>query len=153
MQVVAEPSDGIWLWLVGALSLGWLVTIAAWLFSRRDGGDVPSTRTATKVTSARTLLKQLSAACRVDDARRTRDLLLEWAGCQFADDPPPSLGALAGRLSGPLADEIELLESALYGREPGRWQGQRLAELLKTTQSVSLREGNQGQDPLVPLYR
>jgi hypothetical protein len=99
------------------------------------------------------LLKQLTAACRVNDAVRTRDLLLEWAARQFAENPPTSLGSLAGRLTGELAAEILALETALYGPAPGSWGGERLATLLKSTQSVSQSAGKEDQDPLVPLYR
>lgn len=148
-----ESNAGIWPWLTGIFAFAWAATVAAWMFSRRDRREHRSKRATARPTSSRMLFKQLSAACRVDDAQRVRDLLLEWAGRQFADDPPANLGALADRLSGPISDEIQALESALYGREGGSWQGQRLAELLKSTQSVSLSSAEPGQDPLVPLYR
>lgn len=150
---VVERDTGVWPWITGGLGVGWLATLFAWVWSRRSRLPVRSKRSKTSTTSGRALVKQLSAACRVDDAKRARDLLLEWGGRQFSDDPPTSLGELAGRLAGPLADEIESLEMALYGRGEQAWRGERLAELLKSTQSVALGATNKGQDPLVPLYR
>jgi hypothetical protein len=157
-EVVIERDAGVWPWVAGALGFGWLVTLAAWAFSSRTerakrSPRSASLRSAPKVTSGRALTKQLTAACRVDDAERARELLLKWAARQFSEDPPGSLGELAGRLTGPLADEIGALENALYGRERGIWQGERLAELLRTTQSVAPGPAKKDQDPLVPLYR
>jgi hypothetical protein len=150
---VVESDPGFWPWLSVALALGWMGTIAAWAYSRRAGRVRMPRPETSRPTSVRALLKQLSAACQVDDAERTRDLLLEWAERQFGDDPPGSLGALAGRLSGELAAEILALEAALYGPAPRSWKGQRLAELIRATQAVSPRAGQKDQDPLVPLYR
>jgi hypothetical protein len=150
---VTERDPGAWPWISAALAGGWLATIAVWLFSSRRGQKRrPAPRTA-RPPSIRQLLKQLLAACRVNDPQRTRELLLAWGARQFADDPPASLGVLAGRLTGPLAAEIETLEAALYGRQVPQWQGQRLAGLLQQTQSVVRRGGSDGEDPLVPLYR
>lgn len=150
---VVEPGPGWWPWLSTGLAAGWLLTIAAWAWSRRGGGRRRRVQPAERAVSGRSLLKQVLAACRVDDAARARDLLIDWSARQFSEDPPTNLGALAGRLSDPLAAEIRALESALYGREAGSWRGHQLAELLKTTQIVSRDGGSEGSDPLVPLYR
>lgn len=152
-QTSLETADTFWPILSTVLAVGWLATIAAWVFSARIGRKPSVRRSQAKPVSARTLNKQLTAACRVDDAQRSRDLLLEWAARQFADDPPSNLGGLADRLSGPLADEVRLLESTLYGRESRTWQGRRLAELIKSVQSVTPASDHGDQDPLRPLYR
>jgi len=152
VEVVA-PDPGWWPWATAVLAAGWLATIGGWLFSSRRGTRrVPAPRMA-RPPSIRQMLKQLIAACRVNDADRTRELLLGWAERHFADDPPKSLGVLAGRLAGPLAAEIEGLEAALYGPNAADWRGQRLAELLQQTQSVVRKAAEDSEDPLVPLYR
>jgi hypothetical protein len=150
-----EAGFSVWPWIAGLLGAGWLATLVAFVLSRRMRRPVRSRPPAgAPAISGRALVKQLSAACRVDDAKRTRDLLLQWGARQFPDDSPTSLGELAGRLSGgPLAAEVESLEMALYGRSGGGWRGEQLAELLKSTQSVAVGSGSNEQDPLVPLYR
>lgn len=158
-SATAEPPDavesgpGFWPWLSATLALGWIGTIAAWAVSRGGSRARSLRQTASRPPSIRTLLKQLTAACRVDDAERARDLLLEWAARQFADNPPGSLGALAGRLPEELSREILALEMALYGPAPRSWKGRGLAELMQATQAVRQRAGQDEQDPLVPLYR
>ncbi len=79
--------------------------------------------------------------------------MLKWAELQFGDDPPASLGALGEKLSGPIADEVAALEAHLYGRGGAEWDGARLAGLLKSIDSVARTASEDGQDPLVPLYR
>lgn len=149
-----ESDWGPWPWITAGLAAAWLLTIAGWLFSRRRRlpARAPEPREPRPV-SGRSLVKQILAACRVDDAARTRDLLAEWGARHFPDDPPASLGALAGRLKDPLAGEIRALESALYGRTDAPWDGHKLAELLRNTQAVSRDGAEEGEDPLVPLYR
>lgn len=152
---VVEGDPGLWPWLSAFLGLGWLATAAAWLIvgGRTRRPHRPAAAPPER-TSARTLMKQLDAACRVGDAARVQGLLLEWGRLQFSEQPPTSLGALAERLTGPLGEEIAALEAALYGpRQSAGWQGQRLAELLRQTRSVARTKGGKDTDPLVPLYR
>lgn len=151
--IVIERGAGWWPWLSGALALGWAATLAAWLIGARLGRRPRPARREAKPPSGRSLLKQIGAACRVDDARRTSELLLAWAALQFPGDPPTSLGGLAERLTGPLAEEIDALEAALYGRKTGEWRGRRLADLIRHTQSVGRQDDSEEPDPLVPLYR
>jgi hypothetical protein len=150
-----EPGGNPWPWISAALAIGWLATIAAWTVRARSarvaaGRPDPGSRPP----SGRALVRELKAACRVDDAERAQRLLLEWAGLQFPEAPPASLGRLADRLNGPLAAEVRALEAALYGPNASRWSGRALAELIQSTQAVHRRgRGGGDDDPLVPLYR
>jgi len=148
----ATPGPGVWPWVSAGLAIGWLATLAAWAISRRRHGGRAAAPAADRPPSERALIRQIGAACRVDDARRVQDLLLEWARLRF-DDPPVSLGALAARLQGQLGTEIAGLEAALYGPRASDWRGQGLFEALKASRSVRRPAGNQDDDPLMPLYR
>lgn len=148
------PTPGIWPLVSALLALGWLGTVLAWFaVGRLRPGRKDRQSAAARPTSGRSLLKQLDAACRVHDGKRVQELLLQWARLQYADRPPGSLGALAGRLSGPLAAEIEALEASLYGPRARDWRGDALLAALRKTQSVARRQADEDQDPLVPLYR
>jgi hypothetical protein len=148
-----EISPGWWPWLSAGLALGWLATGAAWAYAARARRPRQVVRSDVSAPSTRSLLRQLVAACRVNDPHRTRDLLLQWAGRQFSEDPPGSLGSLAARLSDPLAGEIRALEAALYGPAAAEWRGEALATHLKASQSVGRGHSSQSEDPLLPLYR
>lgn len=143
-----------WPWLSAALAVGWLATAAAWVLvarsSRRGSRRRP---VASAEPSSRALLRQISAACKVGDAQRTRELLLAWGQRQFSEDPPLNLGALARRLPEELAVEVAALEASLYGPVQGNWSGARLDTLLQQTKSVA-RTGKKGNsEALVPLYK
>jgi hypothetical protein len=149
-----EPArPRLWPWLSAGLAAGWFVTVLAWAYTARTRRGPAGGAAVRRPPSARGLLRQLFAACRVNDSGRVRDLLLAWARLQFAEDPPGSLGALAGRLSGPLAAEIRALEAALYGPAAGEWRGEPLASLLRETRAVRRPGAADDKDPLVPLYR
>jgi hypothetical protein len=154
-QPAAATASALWPWLAALFGVGWLATAAAWGFtSRRPRVARLAGPAAPREQSTRSLFRQLGAACQVNDPRRSRELLLAWGQRQFSDDPPPHLGALAARLGGPLAAEIEALQAALYGPRPGEWRGAGLAGLLRQTQAVGRPTGaGDDQDPLLPLYR
>ncbi len=73
-----------WQWLSLALGLLWLATLAAWLWTRREGVPRPS-RPAATVAPAETKISPSSArkafrdACRADDPNAARRHLLDWA--------------------------------------------------------------------------
>lgn len=152
-DVVIETRPGIWPWVSVLLGLGWLVTALAWLRVARRTPAAQKSEATARPPSGRGLVKQLRAACGVNDAARAQHLLLEWARLQFTDSPPTSLGALAERLPGDLGAEVASLEAHLYGRGDGAWSGGRLRELLGEINAVSRSAGSPDSDPLVPLYR
>ena len=144
---------GFWPWLSGALALGWIATLAAWWLRARSVSDRAPRSAAAPSISAKSLDRQIRAACRVNDSHRCQELLLLWARLHFPDDPPTSLGALASRLSGALAAEVAGLEVALYGQHAGGWQGARLLEALEAAPAPAASASAQEPDPLAPLYR
>jgi hypothetical protein len=98
------------------------------------------------------LLKELNAACAVDDAPRVRDLLLEWGKANL-DPPPGNLGALRERLPAPFGQDVAALEAHLYGPSGARWSGGRLAELVAALDRAASARAKDVKDPLVPLYK
>ena len=141
-----------WPWLSAALGIGWLATIIAWWLRARAGGPREPQAGAARRESKGALVRQIGVACRVNDGRRVRDLLLDWGRLQFAADPPTSLGDLASRLPGPLAAEIRGLEAALYGPVAREWRGGALKEALEAAPRLAADTAADEPDPLAPLY-
>lgn len=134
------------------LALAWLATLAAWWWSRRPRREerappppVPPQR------QQASLLKAARRAAAAQDSRELRQALLAWAGLQWPARPPRSIGELATRVAGPLSDELERLSGASYGQGDVRWNGEAMAQALKT---ITLRDeagaGSPG-DALPPL--
>jgi hypothetical protein len=144
---------GFWPWLSAALGLGWIATIALWLLRARAAHPRASAVAAARRESRSSLARQIAVACRVNDARRVRELLLEWGRLQFAAEPPNSLGALASRLEGSLGAEIRALEAALYGPDAREWRGEALKVALESAPPLAHETAGHKPDPLAPLYR
>ncbi len=145
------PAAGFWPWLSAALGLAWLATLAAWWLRARAGR--PRAPATARRESKSNLARQIGIACRVNDARRARELLLEWGRLHFVDDPPNSLGVLASRIEGPLAAEIRGLEAALYGPSAREWRGEALRKALESAPRLAGETAADEPDPLAPLYR
>jgi hypothetical protein len=146
-----------WPLVSSVLAIAWLATILLWLRARKGGGRLGARReraaAAAAATSRRRLLKELRAACAVDDAGRVRDLLLDWAKTALGPTPPGNLGALRDRLPEPLKQEVAALEAHLYGPRGVPWSGGRLAELITLLDHAGQTQAKDTKDPLVPLYR
>jgi hypothetical protein len=151
--VMPEGVPGFWPWLSLALGIGWLATIAAWWLRVRAGGPRVSRGAAARVPSESSLVRQIKAACQVNDARRSQELLVDWGRLRFPAEPPASLGALASCVGGPLAAEILALEAALYGPDAGGWRGERLFQAFKAARPEAGGVAGDEPDPLTPLYR
>jgi len=146
-----------WPLVSSLLGIAWLATILLWLRARTGGARLGArrkrARTPAAATSGRRLLKELRAACAVDDAGRVRDLLLDWAKIELGPTPPGNLGALRDRLPEPLQQEVATLEAHLYGPRGAAWSGRRLAELVTDLERAGQSQAKDAKDPLVPLYR
>jgi hypothetical protein len=154
---VADAGAGtaVWQAVSAALFIAWFATLGLWWQSRRPARTVAPETVAEVPLRAqnRRLLRQLRAACDANDGRRAHALLLEWGALRLSGPRPESLGAMAQRLPGELAQQIETLERSLYGPQPEEWQGQALAQALAGIDSVDKARDPSGGELLVPLYR
>ena len=89
---------------------------------------------------------------RRNDARRARDLLLEWGAVRL-DEAPSTLGNLAAAVSGDLAATIMELERSLYGRGTPQWDGGALKTALAKLDAVTRTPEQSSDEGLLPLYR
>ena len=76
--------------------------------------------------------------------------MLEWARLQWPEDPPRSIGAIANRVSDPLASELRALSNASYGAGAKEWDGAALAKALRSFAVLSEDRAEQ-EDKLPPL--
>lgn len=150
----AAPSPGIWRAVSAGLFVAWLATLGLWWQSRRPEREpaANTTESTPRRASNRRVLRQLRAACQANDARRAHTLLLEWGALRLPGAEPSSLGAMAERLPGTLAEAVAGLERSLYGAEEASWSGAALAAELAKVESVS-RSADHSEDTLLPLYR
>jgi len=115
----AAPADpGPFVWLSLFLGIGWLGTLLAWWYSRRQTGQPPSNAgQAGPALSPRAAVARVRQAYQSRNAAEASHALLEWGRARWPEDPPTNLGELARRGGPDLARPIETLSRARYGRE------------------------------------
>ncbi|MGB5640224.1 MAG: BatD family protein, partial [Sedimenticolaceae bacterium] len=122
-QIRAFP----WHWvLLALLALAALWLARRWLGSRTRGTaeikSKPVEKQPEPASSIANILPQLRRACEANDARKAAQALLELGRARWPNDPPRSLGQLAGRL-GHGRDQISILDRALYAADASTWTG------------------------------
>ena len=155
----AEPAPGrgrasYWPWVSGVLAAAWLATVALWWHARTRASRAaaPAAAKTGAKPALRKILRDLGAACAVNDPAAARNALLDYADARFAPNPPRSLGALAALLQEPVAREVLALEAHIYGTAAGAWRGDGLALALGDLDTVRNAERT-AAEPLLPLYR
>ena len=145
----------LWQGISAALLTGWILTLMVWWQRGRIWRAAALRQPVTEAprVSERRLLRQLRAACNIDDAGLARRLLFAWGAARFGEEPK-SLGGLAAMLPADLAAAIGDLERSLYGPGSHAWNGRALRAALAQADAVN-RSGaaKAGERELLPLYR
>lgn len=145
----------LWQGISAALLTGWVLTLMVWWQRGRVRRAAALRQPVAEApgVSERRLLRQLRAACNIDDAGLARRLLLAWGAARFGEEPK-SLGGLAAMLPADLAAAIGDLERSLYGPGSPAWNGRALRAALAQADAVT-RSGaaKSGERELLPLYR
>jgi hypothetical protein len=146
---------GFWPWLSAVLVLGWLATALLWWRQRRrslpesEPEPRPASRKPDKPNEA---LREFKRACRANDAGACKIALLKLAKNRWQQQPPANLGAIANRVNSTLADAIDELNRALYGRETFDWNGARLLREVERWLKSEPLNTDSPPSPIAPLY-
>lgn len=149
----SEPvllAEGFWRRVSELLAAVWLATLGFWWWTSRppkrvrEPEPLPIHR-----QQARHLKAARKAAVSGDDAA-VRKAMLDWGMLQWPGDAPRSIGALAARVSAPLADELRRMADAAYGPRGEGWDGEALARALRSFGVVEDAAGD-SRDLLPPL--
>ena len=103
--------------------------------------------------TTRALVKKIKQACLDNNPNRAKELLLDWGHLTWPDQPPASIGDIAGRSSEALATELRLLNNALYSRSSGNWQGRELWAVFEHDLMMSEEKSETNQGKLEPLFK
>ena len=142
--------SGFWRRVSELLAAVWLVTLLAWWWTSRPA---KKQREPVPIPVHKRQAKHLKAARKAalaGDGPGVRNALLDWAALQWPDDTPRSIGALAGRVSAPLAEELRNLSSLAYGPNSGDWDGESIARAVRSF-SVLVEDATEKTEKLPPL--
>ncbi|MCG2580412.1 MAG: BatD family protein [Marinobacter sp.] len=148
----AGQASTSWFWPMMSLMLafGWLATVAAWWFSRKNP---PSpVRQSALDTDEKALFRELCKAAEEGDPR-TLELLPKWATRYFHNQQFDSVADVCRYAADDhLGRELEALQRWLFSKHDrtGNWDGKPLVAALKTLRGKETHQ--QAQDRLPPLY-
>ncbi len=147
--------SSFWRRVSEALAAVWILTVAAWWWSSRTVRARPRSKSREPATPPHKqqtrALKAARKAALAGDRKTLRNVMLEWAELEWPDRAPRSIGALAARVSEPLAGELRRLSSASYGPGATDWGGQELAKALRSFSVVDTADRGRGEELLPPL--
>lgn len=129
-----QDSTSLWMWVALLSTLGWVITLL-YVFARKSS-PASAKPVAAENMSERAAYKTLIAACSSDNTVEARRHLILWAAAMFPDGNIHSLEVVESHFNNTvLSDEIEKMNSALYGSTETRWSGTALIELVKELRS------------------
>ena len=131
----------LWRRIAELLAALWLLTLAGWWWSSRPRRRPAAAPEVPLHKRQARFLKTARKAALAGDAAGVRAALLDWAALEWPGTAPRSIGQLAGRVSAPLAAELEALSAASYGPGDRDWDGKALAKALRSFAVVEEREG------------
>ena len=126
----------------------WVLTLVIWWWSARPKQRVREPEPIPIHKQQARHLKAARKAALAGDAAGVRAALLEWGQLQWPADAPRSIGILAGRVSAPLADELQSLSRLSYGPQGGDWDGEALAQSLRSF--AVLKDDEQASGEILP---
>ncbi|MDH5305403.1 MAG: BatD family protein [Gammaproteobacteria bacterium] len=147
---VAVQSE-FWRRVSEALAVLLLLTCSAWWWSARSPAAPRTPREPAVLPTHKrqaALLKKARTAALAADAAGVRAAIIAWGQLQWPDNAPRSIGAIADRVSSPLAEELRALSRQSYGPEAAAWDGAALARGLRSFAILSEQEAD--DDDLLP---
>jgi hypothetical protein len=167
----SDLSSNIWMLISTGLLTGWVVTIIYFIRkANAKKSEPPSTASGeTHDETSSALLAKIKQACKTNDPRETRRLLLAWSRSHRPELPPQSLEDISRWLqSVELAEELVKLDRYLYAdtqqgysttdHEPPRditasaWSGNTLYRLLSTLPVLKPDRSRKSREILPQLY-
>jgi len=125
----------LWQFVSAVTGLGWLLTLAYLIRSRRRSAP-PRNTTGPSQTSEARAFKAALAACASNDAALARQAVIAWSAALAPQTPPLSLAQVAALFKEPaLSSALENLDHALYSDTASAWDGTSLAQCLRQVRS------------------
>ncbi len=129
---IVTVHSSFWRLIAEGLAALWVLTIVAWWWTTRPKREPREPAPPPLHKQQARFLKAARAAALAGDGAGVRQAMLDWGRLQWPDDAPRSVGALAKRVSAPLADELGRLSDSAYGQNGADWDGEALATYLRS---------------------
>ncbi len=144
--------SSFWRRVSEALGGIWLLTVAAWWWSRRPVSHAPKEPAPPPIYKQQAkFLKTARKAAKAADGPGIRAALLSWGRLEWPEDAPLNIGDFANRVAMPLSAQLEGLCRADYGPQKDSFDGEALAKSLRTISVLQEQKDERPTDVLPPL--
>ncbi|HDY83177.1 MAG: hypothetical protein DRQ65_04055 [Gammaproteobacteria bacterium] len=129
-EASASGDSRQWQILSAVSSMGWILTLAYLLWSRRKLKPIQAARLGNP--AEKTTFKQLLAACTSGSALRARGAVIDWAAALLPEATVVSLSQVAAAFADrELTSALAALDTSLYGSTSSNWDGTALGEAAR----------------------
>jgi len=145
IPTVVSTSGDAWQWqlLSAVSSVGWILTLAYLIWSRRKPASAQPTTAGN--ASEKTAFKALLAACASGSALHARQTIIDWAAALLPQVTVVSLSQVATAFADrELTTALAVLNTNLYGDDSGNWDGVVLSEAVRRLRKQ--HQKNAGQE-------
>lgn len=149
-NIVAQA--GYWPWVSLVLIIGWLSTLFMLWPSRKHNTQDTKIEENNIMQSRKDAERKLKQACAENDAHAAKEALLLWGKSIFPDNPPSSLTALGKDISGNIANQLIVLNKALYSQLGNEWTSKNLWEDIKRYKHEPKKNVSHSKKTLAPMY-
>ena len=115
-----------WVWLSAFLAAGWILSVLAWWFGRKDLTGRQTEKMKAAGTSLSRASRRLRQACTSNKPLEARDAILIWATALKPERGFTNLNQVARDFDYLLKPLIDDLNQGLYSQSVGEWNGQDL---------------------------
>ncbi len=150
--VTLPAAESFWRRVSELLAAVWLITLIGWWWSSRPAARPREPEPVPIHRQQARFLKAARKAAQAGDAAGVRSAMLGWGALQWPENKPRNIGAIASKVSSPLAEELRRLSNSSYGPETEEWHGEGLAKAIRSFAVIDEGEPTSGQilPPLMP---
>lgn len=150
----AIAGDAYWKWLSLLFASAWLVTLLLLFRKSKSQSTQYRPTTGTSGPSLKSAIAAVEKSAWKNDAHNTKTALLSWAQLAYKNKTINNLSDIVELCSPQLAEEIRLLNQALYSSKKSAWNGRNLLTVFKSEQALQKRQQQDDQAVVLkPLYR
>ena len=146
-----NASGSFWQWISLFLAAAWLITLYLF-FKKKRIATATTVPVKEKQKSSKSLATIVNKHTQNNDAKQTKNALIQWAKVFFDDENIHNLTQISQHCQITLSNEITQLNQALYSPEHASWNGKKLLAAFEQ-QTHSKQHLKNETAVLKPLYQ
>jgi len=148
-----NASGSLWQWISLFLATAWLITLYLFLKKPKIAATTTHRFLKEKQKSSKSLATIVNKHTQNNDAKQTKNALIQWAKIFFDDKNLNNLTQISQHCQITLSKEITQLNQVLYSPEHASWNGKKLLAAFEEQQTHSKQHSKNKTTALKPLYQ